>query len=303
MKLPSTLPEADTWATEAASWPLAFAQVREDPRIDVEVLKLLPGKPEVVMIASGGETAVTLEAQGLGRLTLVDMNPAQLALTKLKRHLAQNYSPPFTAVLLGHGTMVAGARQVALCSLLETLELDRGVFGPIEGVAASGPDHIGRYEILFAELWKELSTDQETLQMLLMADQIKDAPAMLEADSPAGKLLDQALAQVMSLQNLVCLFGEEATRHPRQPFDRHFAQRIRHAIGNLPASTNPFLWQMLAGLFPARNRYDWLQTRPRDFHADWLPADKVHFLNGKMLEVLETLPKESADMVHLSNIL
>ena len=50
----------DAWALEAAKLPLAFAQVREDPRLDVELAETLPAGAVVVMIASGGETLVQL---------------------------------------------------------------------------------------------------------------------------------------------------------------------------------------------------------------------------------------------------
>jgi S-adenosylmethionine-diacylglycerol 3-amino-3-carboxypropyl transferase len=303
MSAATALPTPDAWAVEAATWPLAFAQVREDPRVDLEVLKLLPPRAEVVMIASGGETAVCLERHGLGRLTLVDVNPAQLALARLKRHLSRNHAPVFALHVLGHASMLPGSRQVVLSALLDTLELDRGVFGPIDGVAALGPDHVGRYEITFAELWKELSADHETLQLLLMSDRVPGAADLLSGSTRAGQLLDQALARVMSLQNLVCLFGEEATRNPRQPFDRHFAARLRANASRGAAAENPFLWQMLVGMFPPGHPYDWLKPTALASQVDWLPPDRIQYLKGRMAEVLETLPKESADLVHLSNIL
>ena len=34
----------------------------------------------------------------------------------------------------------------------------------------------------------------------------------------------------MALPHLVRLFGEEATKNPVEPFARHFARRIRHAM-------------------------------------------------------------------------
>src|SRR5688572_5670546 len=81
------------WAQEAARWPLAFAQVREDPRLDLVVLRRLRAPADVIMIASGGDTAVCLGREPLRSLTLVDANPAQLALSRLKMHLAGTASP------------------------------------------------------------------------------------------------------------------------------------------------------------------------------------------------------------------
>ena len=104
-------PVADAWAIAAAELPLAFSQVREDPRLDVEIARRLPTRARVVMIASGGETAVCLARFPLERLVLVDVNPAQLALTRCRMHLAQTSSAAESMALLGHLPMAAEERR------------------------------------------------------------------------------------------------------------------------------------------------------------------------------------------------
>jgi S-adenosylmethionine-diacylglycerol 3-amino-3-carboxypropyl transferase len=111
-----------------------------------------------------------------------------------------------------------------------------------------------------------------------------------------GVWLDAAFAEVMTLENLVCLFGKEATQNPRRSFSEHFAARTREVIGRMPPLENPFLWQILAGCFPPGCRCDWLEDdRPIIAEAAWR--------RGKMDAVLDTMAAESADLVHLSNIL
>ena len=62
-----------------------FAVVREDPKIEAELV-CLHQVSEVLLIASGGCTALTLQALFPDlRLTLLDLNPAQLELIKKKR--------------------------------------------------------------------------------------------------------------------------------------------------------------------------------------------------------------------------
>ena len=75
---------ADPWAGEAAKLPLAFSQVREDPRLDTSLARLLPEQATVVMIASGGDTLVELARLPLQRIHAVDLNPAQLAALELR---------------------------------------------------------------------------------------------------------------------------------------------------------------------------------------------------------------------------
>src|SRR4029450_11918693 len=67
----------------AVSDRLYFAQVREDPRLEIEALE--PGADDsIVVVGSGGCTALSLLAVGAGQVTAVDMNRAQNHLVELK---------------------------------------------------------------------------------------------------------------------------------------------------------------------------------------------------------------------------
>lgn len=257
----------DAWALEAAQLPLAFAQVREDPRLDVELAQTLPADATVVMIASGGETLVQLARLPLRRIHAVDMNPAQLALSRCKLHLAVHASAGDATRLLGHEDMPL--RHEALQRVYDELAMPADVFGPLDFVAEHGPDHSGRYERCFAELRRVRA---------------------------GGVELDEALRQVMALPNLVTLFGHEAAQNPRRPFHEHFAWRTRVALARAGAETNPFLRQMYDGAFAQGCRYDWLET-------EGAVRAEVVWHQGRMMEVLSGMPAASADMVHLSNIL
>ncbi len=279
--------EPDDWALRAASLPLAFAQVREDPRLDLELARRVPAGGTVVMIASGGETAACLRRLPL-RLVAVDMNPAQLALARVKWELAGNVPADDAAALLGHLPMATGERRRRMKGLLDQLGMDEDVFGPPDWIAERGVDHGGRYEVCFAELRARLEPWRGELE------------AMLNSEDPlmdfGGGWLNEAFAEVMSLENLVRLFGQEATQNPRRSFSDHFAARTREVIGRMSPRTNPFLWQILAGCFPPGRRYDWLEDdRPVIAEVEWR--------QGKMDAVLDSMAAGSADLVHLSNIL
>src|SRR5262245_7051936 len=99
----TTLPP---WVEEAATLPIAFAQVREDPRIDRHVVEQLGTAARICMIASGGCTAAVLATlPNVAAIHLVDPNPAQLALTRLKLRLLETSEPDYRLRLLGHGPM------------------------------------------------------------------------------------------------------------------------------------------------------------------------------------------------------
>ena len=70
----------------AASNPpnkLLYAQVREDPEVDLEALSIGP-EDTLFAVTSGGCTALRLLAEGPKELTCVDFNPAQNYLLELK---------------------------------------------------------------------------------------------------------------------------------------------------------------------------------------------------------------------------
>ena len=290
---------ADQWARDAAALPLAFAQVREDPQLDLQLVRQLPASPTVVMIASGGETAIMLGREPLGALHLVDMNPSQLALTRLKWGLTGR-SPEQADAVLGHIPMPPEERAAELSKLLSQLDLSPSVFGPSEFVSLVGPDHAGRYERTFAALRSALQPHQSQLESVLASHDPKWASKFTAPETEFGSALDRAFEQVISLPNLVQLFGTEATQNPRRSFASHFVHRTRVALERFPANTNPFLWQIFAGRFPPGHRYDWLQPKCGGGTACRVTPTYHH---GRMNKVLDTLSPKSVDLVHLSNIL
>lgn len=284
----------NTWLDEAAALPVAFAQVREDASLDTWVLQQLPRGADVVMVASGGCTAAVLAAGGrTGSIHLVDPNPAQIALTRLKLAL---FGDDRRFALLGHAPMPPSERREILTAFLHRLDLGVDALGPTALIAQVGPDHAGRYERLFAALRDALRPHREELDALLRLRDPVEQARRVALDTTLGHALDAAYDEVISLPNLVRLFGELATHNRREPFARHFATRTRVALATLPAADNPYLWQMLAGRFPDGVVYPWLTV---DVPAV-LPT--ITWSITDMMTVLRER-RGAADMVHLSNIL
>lgn len=285
---------ADPWAIDASHLPLAFSQVREDPRIDLEIANMLPPDPNVIMVASGGETAVCLSHLPLASLTLVDVNPAQLALTRCRFHLAATCGPAERMALLGHITMPAVARLERWTGIFETLDIASGTLASESMVGALGPDHCGRYETAFAELRRLVPS--ENIAKFLTETDTRVASGMIAPGTELGAALDSAFATVMRLENLVALFGEGATRNPRRPFHEHFPAQLREIVSRLPPAENPWIWQLLAGKYPPGRPVDWVSDTSPQLVA---PT----YVNTPMLEALDDAPEKSADFIHVSNIL
>lgn len=258
------------WVDQAASVPLAFAQVREDPSVDLAILKRLGRHLTAVMIASGGCNACALAASGrLQRLTLVDPNSAQLALSRFKLALLRSDTPETRCRLLGHLPMDPKQRFHEVSRRLTKLGLEIDLFGDRELWSRLGLDHSGRYELLFS--------------------------ALVEAMGSVG--LQRAFTSVMSQQNLVRLFGLAATANRAREFSEHFYERTRHELAGDPGCSGPYLSQMLRGGF-TDSPYFWLEQAPR-----FSSLPEILWEQAFMLEALHGMQTESVDFVHLSNIL
>lgn len=275
--------------------PVAFSQVREDAFVDESVVLGLGEKVDVLMIASGGCTAALLASMPqVRRLHLVDPNPAQLALSRLKLHLLKHSRPAHRLALLGHRPMRKDERGSLLGKALSELLLTRDALGPFPTVVELGPDHVGRYERIFRALQQSLGGSERELLAALRSSTANTSA--FAPGSPLGRKLDDVLGQVMSLPNLVRLFGEDATNNPEKPFHLHFADRIRWIMEYGQASTNPYLWQMLTGSFPKNRVAPWL-TRQAAAH----PAE----ITESCSRMEQALERETGayDFIHLSNIL
>jgi S-adenosylmethionine-diacylglycerol 3-amino-3-carboxypropyl transferase len=286
-----------SWVSEIACRPIAFAQMREDPILDQWVVERLDGSAEILLVASGGCTAAALAiAPQISRLHLVDPNLAQLALARLKLRLLSTASTAERLSILGHTPLPALERRLRLIRELQASDLPVDALGPIELVAELGADRAGRYEGLFSKLREALADAAGDLTALL---QLADPAEQSRRADPAthlGRTLDAAFDSVMSLPNLVGLFGEGATRNRCEPFSRHFARRTRHVLATLPAADNPYLWQLLQGCFPPKGIYPWLSSAApaRMPEVLWTVSSMAKRLQGQ---------SGAFDFIHFSNIL
>ncbi len=287
------------WLEEAAALPVAFALVREDTRLDVDVVHSIGRGARVLMVASGGCTTAALAAlPNVAHLQFVDPNPAQLALCRLKLHLLDRADPAERLAVLGHSSLSPENRRDVLVQTLGLLGLAEDVFGPLDLVAALGPDHCGRYERLFARLREALQPWNDELAGLLKLRDPAEQARRVDPTTPLGRVLDEVYDDVLALPNLVRLFGEGATQNPVEPFARHFARRTRATLATLPAADNPYLWLMLAGRLPDGVSLPWITEEP----PEQLP--EVVCTRGMMTDVLAGVAAgERYHVIHLSNIL
>jgi S-adenosylmethionine-diacylglycerol 3-amino-3-carboxypropyl transferase len=285
------------WVAEAAALPVAFAQVREDPLLDACVVRGLGPEARVIMIASGGCTLAFLAAScRMARIDVVDPNPAQMALARLKLHLLQHYDRAGRLALLGHTMMPTQEREGRLRAALRAIGVPAEAIGPPCVSAEDGPDHTGRYERVFAQLRRYLEPHADNVKQLLALRDPAEQARRVTPPTPLAQALDEAFERAMDLPILIHLFGEGATRNRVESFARHFARRTRHVLTTLPAADNPYLWQVLVGRHPPGTEAPWLAAPS----PEQLP--EITWNTTVMTEALQRAPGEY-DFVHLSNIL
>lgn len=285
---------------EALQYPVAFAQVREDPFEEREIIqKYFPEKKElsVLMVASGGDTAAYLSGSKLpiSKLTLIDPNLAQLHLTKIKLRLLE-YPTEKRLQILGHASMPPATRAKELAALMKELNIPEGAFGAADAYSTLGPDYAGRYEMVFKALREHLSPMATEIEQLFTLKNIEEQKAKIAPNTSLGKAIDKAFDEVMSQENLVKIFGEKATANRVQEFSRHFAERTRIYLSSHLASESPFIAQIFLGHFYQETRYPWLDLPIQQ------PKANIEFHQSMMHQYLQTTPKESFDVIHLSNI-
>ncbi|HXF90822.1 MAG TPA: DUF3419 family protein [Candidatus Nitrosotenuis sp.] len=290
--------ENNQWLKVAEQFPVAFSQVREDGRLDEQLIRSL-GRSSLkgIMIASGGCLATQLvSSQLFSSLVLVDMNPAQLALTRLKFQLLEQEEPDFRLALLGHAPMHSGERAYYLQKFCKSHDYPLTIFGDPLVVSELGLDYCGRYELLFYRLQQELAPISKLLEPLLQMDNPHQQSDYLTDHSAIVCALEQALTTTMALPNLVQLFGSQATQNAVRPFAKHFFEQTLYALQQFPARQNPYLWQFLATSFPPSLFYDWL-TLPKQ--------PTITLLTYQCMSMVEALDAstEKFDFIHLSNIL
>jgi S-adenosylmethionine-diacylglycerol 3-amino-3-carboxypropyl transferase len=279
-----------SWVNTACQFPVGFAQVREDPLLDVQVIEHLNRKQtKVLMIASGGCTAALLATHPLvNELTVVDPNLSQLGLTQLKLHLLEHCSIEERLSILGHQKMPVQDRRAWVARHLNLLGFPADTLGDLDKVAESGLDYSGRYEYLFLQLQHEIRHFEPEIRAVLsnskstISENLKDS-------------LNASFKKVMTLDNLIALYGEGATQNPAMPFWEHFFLQTMSALTCPLAKNNPFLSQLLLGQFN-QQPYEWL-TKPKQ-----TISKKLTFLNHTLSETLD-MANDSFDFIHLSNAL
>lgn len=242
---------------------LQFATVREDPLVELALLRERPAR-HLLLVASAGDTALALRAHRSDlSITLVEPNPAQKAHVLSKEAAWLAHAPPAT--------------------------FNVGVADP------SGLSERGNFEALFRQLRAFL---REFVAPASTFDAWFTDRGAIAATAPAlfaHRYWPVAFQLFFADPMLHAMFGPAATQHARPgSYPDYFRRVVERGLLRDDAFDNPYLQHVLSGRYMER-RESWpefLRLEPRSLRAAWI--------DGTLDAVPSFAP---FDFVDLSNVL
>ncbi len=232
---------------------LYFAQVREDPRLEIEALE--PGPADsIVIVGSGGCTALSLLAAGAGRVTAVDVNRAQNHLIELKVAALTVLSRAESLAFLGATSCARRVRLEAYDDLRSHLTpRARGYWDAHRSDVGDGVLNAGVTERFIRAVVRVLRLtvhSRARIERMLACDTIEAQRSLLEREWNTARwraffylLLNRAVFRRA--------YDPAFFAHLERPsFADHFRSRAEHALAELSVRDNYFLHHMLIGRYP-----------------------------------------------------
>jgi S-adenosylmethionine-diacylglycerol 3-amino-3-carboxypropyl transferase len=285
---------------------LVFAQVREDPR--VEIAALLPrASDRIVVVTSGGCTALSLLAAGAGEVHAVDLNRAQNHLADLKFAAVRGLERRAAIAFLG-GLPASGEERLATYADLRS-ELtpaagsywDRHHSAIRGGVLNAGVSE--RFIGLVAWLVRHVVQAPDGVERLLACRTLDEQRALFDREWNTRRWR-WLFAAVLNRWAMSRAYNPAFFAHVgRADFAEHFRRLAEHALTEVPVADNYFLHQMLTGRYPVD-------------HPDGVPPylseagtrvvarirRRLTLVDGSVSAYLRMLPDRSVNGIALSNV-
>lgn len=288
---------------EAAQDRLFFAQVREDPRAELAALHPRPDET-VVVVSSGGCTALSLLAAGAGRVIGVDRNATQHHVVELKLAATALGADDAVAFL---GGAPAADRLVRYARLRRALTpAARAYWDARPSAVAMGVLSAGVSERFIGMVVAALRLavhPTARIERMLAAPTVAAQRELFarEWDTWRWRALFALLCNRLAFRGT---YPAAFFAHVDNPsFARHFRALAEHALTELPVRDNYFLQQMLTGRYPV----DAPDGVPPYLSREGAAAvatgrDRLTLVDGGMTEYLRSRPDGSVHGFALSNV-
>jgi S-adenosylmethionine-diacylglycerol 3-amino-3-carboxypropyl transferase len=289
----------------AQTMRLFFAQVREDPLLELDALAPAADQT-IVIVSSGGCTALSLLGRGAGEVIGCDLNVAQNHLVELKAAAVRSLGARDAAILLGAVMAKPVDRRALYRQLRGDLSegarayWDRRGRAVGKGVIAAGVTE--KFMGFIARLVKLFIHGPRRVRALLASPDLDAQRALYRSEwnNRRWRALFRILLNrwVMSRTYDPAFFAN--VENPS--FAKHFHRLAEHALTEIPVATNYFVQQLLTGAYPMGQGgappylADDAETAARLRHG------KLTLVDGALTDYLRTRPAASVDGYSLSNI-
>ncbi|GAA1371154.1 DUF3419 family protein [Catellatospora chokoriensis] len=274
---------------------LYFAQVREDPELEIAAFAARWDGP-IAVVSSAGCTALSLLAAGAAEVVGVDVNRTQNHLVELKAVAVAQLAPGAAVGLLGGAPMAPAARRQAYEQIRGRLTAGaRDHWDTHPRAIERGVLQAGVTERLMRLIARTLRVVHPRRSETLLAPRTLDEQREFyrrDWDTFGWRLLFAVLCNRLVLRRT---YDERFFAHVENPsYARHFRQVAEHTLTELDIGGNYFLHHLLTGAYPAASRPPYLDGP--------VPVDRLRLVDGGFTEYLRTRPDGSMAGFALSNI-
>lgn len=282
---------------------LYFGQVHEDPVLELEALQP-SSNDRLVVVTSGGCTALALLGAGAGRVDAVDLSPAQNHLVELKLAALATLPHDHAVQFLGGWKAKADWRLETYRQLRAYLSATARDYWDREGRGiASGVLNAGVSERFIGALRRLLRLavhPRRRIERLLALQSEAERRRFYrdEWDTRRWRALFTLLLNRRSFERRYdpgFFRGVE-----RSDFSEHLHRRFEHTVTELSVGDNYFLHVALTGRYSpdALPRY----LTPAGGASAVAAASNLLLVDGSVTDHLRTLPDESVTGYALSNV-
>ena len=284
---------------------LYFAQVREDPALELEAIAPAPNDT-LVVVGSGGCTALSLLAAGAGHVSAVDLNCTQGHLIELKVAAITGLSRWDALAFFGACDCLSAERIDMYAELRPLLSFraraywDSRLTAVSEGILGAGVTE--RFVRLVVRALRLVVRPRSGLERMLSCETIDAQQGLFAREWNTIRwraffhlLLNRAVFHQT--------YDPAFFSHLERPsFADHFRQRAEHALTKLPVRGNYFLHHMIAGRYDVDR--DAVPPYLTEAGCETIGAsrDRLTLVDGTMTEYLRTLADQSVTGFSLSNI-
>ena len=285
---------------------LYFAQVREDARVEVSALE--PGPDDrVVVVSSGGCTALSLLGAGAGEVHAVDLNRTQNHLLELKmaavRHLERHEAIGF----LG-GAPASGAHRRWLYARLRTqlTYAARTYWDRHETAVSAGALDAGaseRFIRVVCWLVRNVVHSDQLVHRMLACRSLAEQRTLFDREwnTRRWRWLFAALLNRWSMSR--AYDPRFFANIGRANFAEHFLRLARHALTEVPIADNYFLHKMFTGRYPVERAEGVPAYLGEEGFAEIRNGEgQLLLVDASVTGHLRTLPDRSVNAFALSNV-